>query len=144
MKQGKSTKVTQLKNDYTQSKTVEAYRDHKHKRTLKRRVAGIMALASVLIISLGMNIFNNTRQLAQMDNEKVASAEELKQVEKTQENLEAETKKLEDEEYIAKLARSQYYLTKDGEIVFSFPEDNAAKTQEQEQEKEAADQPAED
>lgn len=132
MEPNKPNKITQLKNDYTQSKTVKSDREHKHKRTFKRRVMGIFALSSVFIISLGMNIFSNTQQLSQMENKKVASAEELKQVEKEQVNLQSEIKKLEDEEYIAKLARSQYYLTKEGEIVFSFPEDNAAQTQEKE------------
>uniref|UniRef100_UPI00352A7A06 FtsB family cell division protein n=1 Tax=Aerococcus urinaeequi TaxID=51665 RepID=UPI00352A7A06 len=34
---------------------------------------------------------------------------------------------LKDDEYVAKLARSRYYLSKDGEIIFSVPEDNASK-----------------
>ena len=34
---------------------------------------------------------------------------------------------LKDDEYVAKLARSRYYLSKDGEIIFSIPEDNASK-----------------
>lgn len=131
MKQEKSTKVTQLKNDYTQSKTESAHRNHKQKKNLKRRIAGIVAIGGILIVTLGSNIYNNTRQLTQMDSEQVASAEELKQVEQDQEQLQTEIKKLEDEEYIAKLARSQYYLTKDGEVVFSFPEDNAANTKEE-------------
>ncbi|HCT98467.1 FtsB family cell division protein [Aerococcus urinaeequi] len=34
---------------------------------------------------------------------------------------------LKEDEYVAKLARSRYYLSKDGEIIFSVPEDNASK-----------------
>lgn len=34
---------------------------------------------------------------------------------------------LKDDEYVAKLARSRYYLSKDGEVIFSVPEDNASK-----------------
>lgn len=132
MKQKNSTKVTQLQNDYTQTKTVQAYRDHKQKKGVKRRVAAIAAISGVLIFTLGANLFSSTRQLSQMEDEKVVSAEELEQVEKDNEHLQSEIKKLEDEDYIAKLARSQYYLTKDDEIVFSFPEDNAAQMKEEE------------
>lgn len=134
MKQKKSTNVTQLKNDYTQTKTVQSYRQHKQKKSVKRRVAVIAAVSGVLITILGANLFSSTRQLTQMETEKVASAEELGQVEKTNEQLQSEITKLENEDYIAKLARSQYYLTKDDEIVFSFPEDNAAQMKEEEKE----------
>ena len=34
---------------------------------------------------------------------------------------------LKEDEYVAKLARSRYYLSKDGEVIFSVPEDNASK-----------------
>lgn len=34
---------------------------------------------------------------------------------------------LKDDEYVAKLARSRYYLSKEGEVIFSVPEDNASK-----------------
>lgn len=34
---------------------------------------------------------------------------------------------LKEDEYVAKLARSRYYLSKEGEVIFSVPEDNASK-----------------
>ncbi|UJF16648.1 septum formation initiator family protein [Jeotgalibaca sp. MA1X17-3] len=34
---------------------------------------------------------------------------------------------MQDNEYLAKLARGKYYLSKDGEIIFSLPEDNQSK-----------------
>lgn len=131
MKRKNSTNITQLQNDYTQTKTVQAYREHKHKKGVKRRITAIAVISGFLIVTLGANIFHDIRQLAQMDTEQAASAAELEKVEKENEELQSQIKKLEDEEYIAKLARSQYYLTKDNEIVFSFPEDNAAVQEEE-------------
>ncbi|WP_238321775.1 FtsB family cell division protein [Carnobacterium jeotgali] len=45
---------------------------------------------------------------------------------KKQDDLNNQIKKLENEDYVAKVARSQYYLSEDNEIIFSLPEDNAA------------------
>lgn len=36
--------------------------------------------------------------------------------------LKDEVVKLNDDEYIAKLARSEYFLSQDGEIIFNIPE----------------------
>ena len=44
-----------------------------------------------------------------------------------------EVKLLQDDEYIAKLARGKYYLSKDGEIIFSLPEDNQTKMAEKQE-----------
>ena len=132
MKNRKSGNVTQLENEFTQTKTVQAHRETKFKKQKKRRIAAIVTVSSVFIVGLSMNLMKNTQEIAALDTEQVAAAEELTDVEKHQENLQDEIKKLEDDEYIAKLARSQYYLSQEGEIIFSFPEDNAAKTQEEE------------
>lgn len=130
MKNRKTDNVTQLENEFTQTKTVQAHRETKYNKQKKRRIAAIVAISSVFIVGLSSNLVKNTQVIAGLDDQKVASAEELKEVEKHHETLQDEIKKLEDDDYIAKLARSQYYLSQEGEIIFSFPEDNAAKTQE--------------
>ena len=132
MKERNRSKVTQLRNEYTQTKTVQAHRENKFRKQRKRRVASIAVVSGLFIAGLSMNLVKNTQLISDLDAQKVAAAEELEHVEATQENLQNEVKKLQDDEYIAKLARSQYYLSKEGEIVFSFPEDNAAKTQKEE------------
>ncbi|MBM6615386.1 septum formation initiator family protein [Desemzia sp. RIT804] len=134
MKNRKKGNVTQLENEFTQTKTVQAHRETKYKKQKKRRIAAIVAISSVFIVGLSSNLVKNTQVIAGLDDQKVASAEELKEVEQRQETLQDEVKKLEDDDYIAKLARSQYYLSQEGEIIFSFPEDNAAKTQEKSKE----------
>ena len=137
MKERKSSKVTQLRNEYTKTKTVQAHRENKFRKQRKRRIASIAVISGLFITGLSVNLVKNTQLISDLDAQKVAAAEELEQVEATQENLQNEVKKLQDDEYIAKLARSQYYLSKEGEIVFSFPEDNAAKTQKEETQEES-------
>lgn len=132
MKNRKSGNVTQLENEFTQTKTVQAHRETKFKKQKRRRIAAIVTISSVFIVTLSANLVKNTQVISDLDAQKVAATDNLEQISADHVNLQDEIKKLENDDYIAKLARSQYYLSKEGEIVFSFPEDNAAKTQEEE------------
>ncbi|MFK4996598.1 septum formation initiator family protein [Bacillus sp. N9] len=48
--------------------------------------------------------------------------ESLAKLEKKQLTLENEIVKLNDDDYIAKLARSEYFLSEKGEIIFNIPD----------------------
>lgn len=126
MKKENPTKVAKLNNDYTHNKTLHALRERKHKRYMRRRITGILAISVFFVSGFAVNIWTNTQTISQMEEEKEEAKTELELVEKEQEDLNNQIKKLEDEDYVAKVARSQYYLSEDNEIIFSLPEDNAA------------------
>ena len=126
MKKENQTNVAKLTNEYTHNKTLQALRERKHKRHMRRRITGILAVSCFFVSGFAINIWTNTQTISQMEKEKKEAQNELKLVEKEQENLNNQIKKLEDEDYVAKVARSQYYLSEENEIIFSLPEDNAA------------------
>ncbi|WP_313468662.1 septum formation initiator family protein [Carnobacterium sp.] len=135
MKKKEPTNVAQLKNDYTQAKTLQAHRERKQKRKVRRRISVILLIGSLFIIVLSLRIWNSTQSISKMEKERQQAEVVLKKTENNQEQLNMQIKRLEDENYVAKLARSQYYLSKDNEIIFSLPEDNAAKVIEKTKEK---------
>lgn len=135
MKKKEPTNVAQLKNDYTQAKTLQAHRERKQKRKVRRRISAILLIGSLFIIALSIRIWNSTQSISKMEKERQQAEVVLKKTENNQEQLNMQIKRLEDENYVAKLARSQYYLSKDNEIIFSLPEDNAAKVIEKTKEK---------
>lgn len=135
MKKKEPTNVAQLKNDYTQAKTLQAHRERKQKRKVRRRISVILLIGSLFIIVLSLRIWNSTQSISKMEKERQQAEVVLKKTENNQEQLNMQIKRLEDENYVAKLARSQYYLSKDNEIIFSLPEDNAAKVIEKAKEK---------
>ncbi|WP_170005985.1 FtsB family cell division protein [Bacillus fonticola] len=49
--------------------------------------------------------------------------EKLSTLEQEQQDLENQIEKLNDDEYVGKLAREEYYLSDDNEIIFSLPDD---------------------
>lgn len=119
----KKSSVTRMDNPYIQHKTLESIRDYKQKKKLKRRMQLIVAVGVLLILLVGSGLARNYFRLQQLEEQKVVAQEELESLDLRQEELAYYIDLLEDEEYVAKLARSEYYLTKDNEIVFSFPDD---------------------
>ena len=59
--------------------------------------------------------------MALKEQEKTEMLAELKEIEEEQEMLINQLAKLEDDEYIAKLARQEYFLSDHNEIIFSMP-----------------------
>lgn len=128
--------IADLTNEYTQTKKLQAHRLRKQKKQMKRRVAFILTIGFFVIAGLIANIWTSAQTISDMEEETVSAESELKKVEIQNNYLTNQIKQLEDEDYVAKLARSQYYLSKDNEIIFSLPEDNAAKIMEETREKE--------
>ena len=136
MKKKEPTNVTRLQNNYTKTKTLQAYREQKNKRKKRIRATVILLIGSLVIVFLSSKIWANIQSISKMETEKQQAEITLKDSQQEQELLQTQIKRLEDENYVAKLARSQYYLSKDNEIIFSLPEDNASKVIEKAKEKE--------
>lgn len=92
-----------------------------HSLMTKLILVGVIAISGSMIVGIG-NQFSQANQLDQ----KIEQAKAEKEVaEKQKESLTQQVELLQSDEYIAKLARSEYYLSKTGEIIFSTPNDTA-------------------
>lgn len=88
-----------------------------------RVLAFVMIGFSLLFVLLTVKTHVNTRAVV---NEK-QQVEQSVNTEKTNlKNLENEAELLKNDDYVMKLARSRYYMSKEGEMIFSTPEDNAS------------------
>ena len=74
---------------------------------------------AILLVS---TMLTQNERLAKKEARKIEVTEELEEVKETQEMLKLQITKLEDDEYIAKLARKEYFLSEEGEIIFTIPE----------------------
>ncbi|PRY83737.1 FtsB family cell division protein [Alkalibacterium olivapovliticus] len=119
----KKPRIARIDNPYNETKTLESIRAHKRKKQLKRRMQLIIAAGTLLILLASSALVTNYFKLNELEEQRVVAEQELESLGLHQEELEYYIGLLEDEEYVAKLARSEYYLTKDNEIVFSFPDD---------------------
>ena len=130
-----SERVASIQTEYVRSLQKKETRKNARKVRLFRRLA-VFALAAAVILAGLTNMFINQKQtLAAKELQKVETLAQLEEVQEEQEMLKRQLVKLNDDEYIAKLARKEYFLSEKGEIIFSIPEINK-KTDEQDKGKE--------
>ncbi|MFJ8066753.1 septum formation initiator family protein [Psychrobacillus sp. NPDC096426] len=114
--------VAAINADYVRSIERQENRKKAKKIRLFRRLAafGIMSMALIgFLISTLLNS-NHTLEEKRLQKEKVS--EELAKVQEEQEMLKLQISKLNDDEYIGKLLRKEYFLSEEGEIIFTLPD----------------------
>ena len=92
-----------------------------HSLVTKLIVIALIAISGVMIVGIG----NQLQQANQLDQKIEKAKAEKEFAEKQKESLTQQVELLQSDEYIAKLARSEYYLSKNGEIICSTPNDTA-------------------
>jgi Septum formation initiator len=96
----------------------------------KRRLMIFGTLSLVVMTYVCINLVTYTYRIKKLTDEQNKLATELKQMKESEKELKNEIKKLNDEDYLARFAREEYYYTKDGEYVIKLDEDNQTKKQE--------------
>ncbi|EUJ28803.1 cell division protein [Listeria floridensis FSL S10-1187] len=115
--------VTRMQNRYIKDRENLHKVRSRHRVALARRLAVLLA---VLVIAFAAVFITYTKQALLLKNkqaEKVKVEQKLADAKTEERQLKAQISKLHDDEYIAKLARSEYYLSKEGEIIFNTPTD---------------------
>ncbi|EAD0098701.1 septum formation initiator family protein [Listeria monocytogenes serotype 1/2a] len=124
MKKAKS-KVARIENRYIKDTATMK------KTRSRRRIALFRRLAFMAIIFAmvgGLLTITYTKQVLTLKEKKekqVQVDKKMVAMKDEQDSLNEQIKKLHNDDYIAKLARSEYYLSKDGEIIFNIPEENS-------------------
>lgn len=116
--------IASINSDYVRLIESQQKRSKDKKVRLYRRLA-VFGISSFAIISLLVSTLISTHTtLAEKKEEQVLVEQELSKVLEEQEMLNLEITKLNDDEYIGKLLRKDYFLSEEGEIIFSLPETN--------------------
>jgi len=119
--------VKTLDNDYVRSNAGQVKKQQikqRQKVLSRRRLAVFFVFAAIICIALVSARMNQHTRLAEKEEEKRQAQEELAAAKEQQEMLKLQITKLEDDDYIAKLARKEYFLSEDGEIIFTIPKGN--------------------
>lgn len=114
--------VSSINQDYVRSVERQEERQKAHKVRLYRRLLVFGFLAVVVFGWIGITMYSQSNVLASKEMEKQEALKALEEVNEEQEMLRTQILKLNDDEYIAKLARKEYFLSEEGEIIFSIPE----------------------
>lgn len=115
--------VTSIRNDYVRSVEIEGQRKKAHRVRLFRRLTVFGLLILMATIWVGSTIYAQTQTISEKEQLREETLLKLEEVEKQQTQLEEKILLLNDEEYLAKLARKDYFLSDEGEIIFTTPHD---------------------
>ncbi|OCA91596.1 FtsB family cell division protein [Pseudobacillus wudalianchiensis] len=116
------SKVTALKNAFVFSRARKDLFMARHKKKLYRRLIAFVVVALMISVGLMSTLYSRTAHLEEQKLAKEKAEASLAELKQQQKRYEEELKKLEDDEYIAELARKKYFLSDDGEIIFNLPE----------------------
>jgi len=113
---------TKLDNDYVRSTDKAINRKVQSRKRKLRRIV-FFAVVPVVIIAFLINILvHQSETLAEKEKQKQEASQHLVKVKEEQDSLNLKIKQLEDDEYIAKLLRKEYFLSEEGEIIFIIPD----------------------
>lgn len=114
--------VTSIENQYTAEQNYSEQRKARHKKRLIRRLSFFIVFAVVVSGLLVSSMVTRANVLEEKKAEKIQLEEQIVSLKSDEKKLKNEIEKLNDDEYIAKLARRDYFLSDDGEIIFNIPE----------------------
>jgi len=87
---------------------------------LRRRLTAASLLFLLMIVLIGQSYFSKVGYVSEQERKQNEAQIELNEVKGEQAELKEQVERLQDEEYIANLARNELLFSKDGEIIFYF------------------------
>lgn len=114
-------KITSLNNAYTRQQNASASEVPTRKLTRRHKM---LCCLLVMILAVGFTkILTTHHELQKVQAQTVEKKTTLKQIKNEQKQLETQVKQLRNDDYLAKYIRYKYYYSKDGETIYSLPQD---------------------
>ncbi|WP_445683674.1 FtsB family cell division protein [Sporosarcina sp. FSL K6-3457] len=114
--------VATIQTEYVRSQQKKANRKNARKVKLYRRLTVFAVIVAITFGGLTQMLIKQKQVLAAKEQQQVEMLSQLEVVQEEQEMLKRQLAKLDDDDYIAKLARKEYFLSENNEIIFSVPE----------------------
>lgn len=106
-----------IKQDFT---TIDKNEPIKLNKYVKRRLIVFSIISGIIFINGGAILHSQSKDLHKKEKEYASLKRELTQLKEEEEKLENEVMKLETNEYIEQIARRDYFLSREGEIIFQI------------------------
>lgn len=113
--------VTQIRSEYVASREVYEKVQRKRRKGLSRRLAAFVVLLGLVVYGMTHVIHAQSVKLDKMEAKRAHLQKQLTTTKDQQQKLKQQIKRLNDDEYLGKLARKNFYMSKDGEIIFTTP-----------------------
>lgn len=123
-------KVAALDNEYTKEQYAEFQEQQKQLIFRRRRLAVVFSITFVVFLIAGIQLLNDYRRLNDFKAQQTQAVSESVKADTKMKKLEQEVALLNDEDYVAKLARSRYFYSKEGESIYTGLPDFTSNTDE--------------
>lgn len=128
-----SNKVVRLLNNYTKKRDSEKKQLASESLVSRRRTMFFGSILLGIVLVLLLVAFNQKQANEELHNEVLATTEVLEDKNKQHSDLAQQIRQLNDDNYILRIARSEFFLSEEGELIFNLP-DQEEKEQKQEEE----------
>lgn len=115
--------IAKIKSHYVEQKEFAEIATARRKKLLLRRLSLFLAFAVVTSYFMISSYLSQTATLNAKFAQKRQLDHQLSDLKMQQDILKEDIVKLNDDEYIAKLARKEYFFSDKGEIIFNIPEE---------------------
>ncbi|MGI8387369.1 FtsB family cell division protein [Robertmurraya sp. P23] len=115
--------VTKIPSQYVEHQEMAVIQNARKRTLLMRRLTAFIVIVGLAAYFIVSTLLRQSATLEAMKEEKQKADQELVALKKDETILKEEIIKLNDEEYIAKLARKDFFLSNSNEIIFNLPEE---------------------
>lgn len=130
MKKQKKSNVAYLPTDFAKEQYANYAKQQRQVIYRRRRLFVIFAVAAVVAILFGISFLRDFSRLHQLETYQDKTIVQKAETDQQITSLKKDVALLEDDDYVAKLARSRYFYSKEGEINFRLP-DSVTQSQEE-------------
>lgn len=113
-----SKKIELLQTDYAKEQFAKFEKERRQVVFRRRRLVAFFVAALAIFAIVGIQMFNDQMRLQKLKEYKAETVAEQKEAEQKVASLERDVALLKDDEYVAKLARSRFFYSKDGEKIY--------------------------
>ncbi|NCU17736.1 FtsB family cell division protein [Pallidibacillus pasinlerensis] len=121
---GKNKRIPIINQSYMNKQNQQKLVARRKKKLLIRRLTVFSIFACIVIISFTLTLKFQKETLSDKQKQLDELQVQSEKLEKEKKILQDEITKLQDDEYIGKYVRQEYYLSDEGEIIFTVPEDD--------------------
>ncbi|MEH7108262.1 MULTISPECIES: FtsB family cell division protein [Bacillaceae] len=120
--------VSKIQTPFVQQQEYAEIASARKRKLLLRRLSLFFVCASFISYFMISSFVSQTSKLEAKVEEKHKLAKNLAELKQEEDILKENIVKLNDDDYIAKLARKEYFFSDQNEVIFNIPDDNKGKS----------------